>query len=66
MQKHGLKGYVVPHEDQHSSEYIAEADERLHYISGFSGSAGLAYISDEAAYLYTDSRYWIAAAKQLE
>lgn len=66
MAKHGLKGYLVPHDDQHSSEYIASSDERLAFISGFKGSAGLAYISDSHAYLYTDSRYWIAAGQQLE
>ncbi|EAS02360.3 Xaa-pro aminopeptidase, putative (macronuclear) [Tetrahymena thermophila SB210] len=66
MAQHGLKAYLVPHDDQHSSEYIASSDERLAFISGFKGSAGLALISDTHAYLYTDSRYWIAASKQLE
>jgi Xaa-Pro aminopeptidase len=49
----------VPHNDAHDSEYIADEDERIAYISGFTGSAGIALILMDRAYLWTDSRYWL-------
>jgi Xaa-Pro aminopeptidase len=48
------------------SEYIADRDERIKYISGFSGSAGVCLITHEIAYMWTDGRYWLAAGKELE
>jgi Xaa-Pro aminopeptidase len=56
----------VPSEDNHSSEYIAASDARRQFISGFSGSAGVAVITPESAILSTDGRYIIQATKQLD
>lgn len=57
---------VIPSEDNHSSEYIAASDARRQFISGFSGSAGVAVVTSELAALATDGRYIIQAKKQLD
>ncbi|KAF8143373.1 peptidase M24, structural domain-containing protein [Mycena galopus ATCC 62051] len=57
---------IVPSEDAHQSEYVSASDRRREYISGFSGSSGQAVISMDAAYLITDSRYWLQAEEQLD
>ncbi|KAL9709797.1 hypothetical protein Ac2012v2_006851 [Leucoagaricus gongylophorus] len=61
-----VDAYVVPSEDQHSSEYLAECDERRAFISGFNGSAGCAVITRTEAFLFTDGRYFLQAEKQLD
>ncbi|KAM3136145.1 hypothetical protein pb186bvf_011767 [Paramecium bursaria] len=66
IQSKNLFGYLVTHNDAHDSEYISDSDERLAFISGFTGSAGIGLITKEVAYLWTDSRYFIQAQKQLE
>lgn len=58
--------YVIPSEDEHQSEYTAACDNRREYISGFSGSAGIAVVSLKQAVLATDSRYFLEAEKQLD
>lgn len=57
---------MIPSEDSHSSEYIADCDARREYISGFTGSAGCAVVSATAAALATDGRYFNQASKQLD
>lgn len=47
------------------SEYIGERDERIKFISGFSGSAGICLITHEIAFMWTDGRYWLQAGKEL-
>jgi Xaa-Pro aminopeptidase len=66
MAKDNLDYYVIPSEDAHQSEYVAVADKRREWISGFTGSAGQAIVSKTAAYLVTDSRYWIQAEDELD
>ncbi|KAJ5908590.1 hypothetical protein N7495_001272 [Penicillium taxi] len=66
MKKHEVDVYIVPSEDAHQSEYIAACDARREFISGFSGSAGTAVISQSKAALSTDGRYFNQAAKQLD
>lgn len=66
MKKDDLDYYVVPSEDAHGSEYVAVSDKRREWISGFTGSAGVAIISKTTAYLVTDSRYWLQARTQLD
>nr|XP_015616990.1 aminopeptidase P1 isoform X2 [Oryza sativa Japonica Group] len=63
-----LHALVVPSDDAHQSEYVAERDKRLQFISGFTGiarSAGLALITMKEALLWTDGRYFLQAEKQL-
>ncbi|PHH58550.1 hypothetical protein CDD81_5383 [Ophiocordyceps australis] len=66
MAKHSVDVYVIPSEDSHSSEYIADCDARREYISGFTGSAGCAVVSMNAAALATDGRYFNQATQQLD
>ena len=61
----GVAAFLVPRADEHQNEYVAPADERLKFISGFSGSAGLAVITLDKAALFTDGRYTIQAGRQL-
>lgn len=58
--------YIIPTSDYHNSEYVSEYFMVRKYFSGFTGSAGtLAVLQDKAA-LFTDGRYFIQAAKELE
>jgi Xaa-Pro aminopeptidase len=59
MQKHDIAAYIVPSEDPHMSEYPPDCCARRMYISGFTGSAGTAVILLDAAYLWTDGRYYL-------
>ncbi|OSD02643.1 Creatinase/aminopeptidase [Trametes coccinea BRFM310] len=65
-QEYNVQALVIPTEDQHFSEYIAQCDERRAYISGFTGSAGTAIVTPQNAYLFTDGRYFLQASKQLD
>uniref|UniRef100_A0A0E0BJX0 Peptidase M24 domain-containing protein n=1 Tax=Oryza glumipatula TaxID=40148 RepID=A0A0E0BJX0_9ORYZ len=60
-----LHALVVPSEDAHQSEYVSERDKRRQFISGFTGSAGLALITMKEALLWTDGRYFLQAEQQL-
>lgn len=64
MKAHDLAAYLVPHADEHQNEYIPAAAERLAWISGFTGSAGLAVVGRERAALFVDGRYTLQAEKQ--
>ncbi|KAN0127203.1 Peptidase M24, structural domain containing protein [Lactarius tabidus] len=66
MAERNIDAYVVPSEDQHFSEYIAECDMRRAFISGFNGSAGTAIVTKDKAYLFTDGRYFLQAEQQLD
>ena len=66
MEEKGIDIYVVPTADFHQSEYVGEHFKARKFITGFSGSAGTAIITKTGAYLWTDGRYFIQAAKQLE
>lgn len=66
MKQRGLAAFVVPSTDAHASEYVPVHWASRAWISGFDGSAGTAVITLEAAALWTDSRYFLAAAEQLE
>jgi len=66
MVKDNLDYYVIPSEDAHGSEYVAASDKRREFISGFTGSAGQAIVTRNSAYLFTDSRYWIQAAEEID
>ncbi|XP_023003082.1 probable Xaa-Pro aminopeptidase P [Cucurbita maxima] len=60
-----LDALVVPSEDYHQSEYVSARDERRAFVSGFTGSAGLALITQREALLWTDGRYFLQAIQQL-
>lgn len=66
MKEAGIHCYIIPTSDYHNSEYVSEYFMVRKYFSGFTGSAGtLAVFADKAA-LFTDGRYFIQAARQLE
>ncbi|XP_021274536.1 probable Xaa-Pro aminopeptidase P [Herrania umbratica] len=60
-----LDSLVVPSEDYHQSEYVSARDKRREFVSGFTGSAGLALITKNEARLWTDGRYFLQATQQL-
>ena len=66
MEEKGIDAYVVPTADFHQSEYVGEHFKARKFITGFSGSAGTAVITKTEARLWTDGRYFIQAAAQLE
>ncbi|KAK8329897.1 hypothetical protein V6Z12_A11G357200 [Gossypium hirsutum] len=61
----GIDSYIIPSQDAHQSEFIAECYMRRAYISGFTGSAGTAVVTKDKAALWTDGRYFLQAEKQL-
>ena len=61
-----LDGFYVPHEDEYQNEYLPDANERLLWVSGFSGSFGSALILLNRAALFIDGRYTIQAAEQTD
>uniref|UniRef100_A0A8B9D298 X-prolyl aminopeptidase 2 n=1 Tax=Anser cygnoides TaxID=8845 RepID=A0A8B9D298_ANSCY len=66
MRAHSTHAYIVPSTDAHMSEYIAERDSRLGWLTGFTGSAGTVVVTQDRAALWTDSRYWTQAERQLD
>lgn len=66
MRQQRLDAFVIPSEDAHMSEYVAACDERRAFISGFTGSAGTAVVTMNGAYCWTDGRYFVQAANELD
>ncbi len=66
LRSRGLTAYLIPSEDAHMSEYMAACDRRRHYITGFTGSAGTALVTLDGAYCWTDGRYFVQAAAELD
>jgi len=65
MKQHSIDAYIVPSEDAHQSEYIADCDKRRAWISGFTGSAGVAVVTQAEACMWTDGRYFLQASKEM-
>ncbi|XP_023332504.1 xaa-Pro aminopeptidase 1 [Eurytemora carolleeae] len=61
-----LAAYIVPSCDAHHSEYLADVDERRRYLSGFTGSAGTAVVTQNQAFLWTDGRYYLQAQQEMD
>lgn len=61
-----LNGFVVPRADEHQGEYVPACSERLLWLSGFSGSAGLAVVLEDTAALFVDGRYTLQAADETD
>lgn len=66
MQAQGLDGFLVPRSDEYQNEYAPPASMRLAWITGFTGSAGFAIVCQDHAAFFTDSRYTVQAAAQLD
>ena len=65
MAKRGIDIYVVPTADFHESEYVGEYFKARAFMTGFTGSAGTAVITQTEAGLWTDGRYFVQAERQL-
>jgi len=61
-----LKGFLVPHSDQHQNEFLPPSEERLAWLTGFNGSAGVAIVTDKGSALFVDGRYILQAPKQVD
>jgi len=66
MKHYNMGAYIIPSSDPHLSEYPADCWKSRQWISGFTGSAGTIVITADKAGLWTDSRYFLQAAKELE
>ncbi|MFO7919551.1 MAG: aminopeptidase P family protein [Nioella sp.] len=62
----GLDGVLVPRADMHQGEYVAACDERLAWLTGFTGSAGFAAVLAEVAGIFVDGRYRVQVREQVE
>jgi Xaa-Pro aminopeptidase len=61
-----LDAYLVPRADEHQGEYVPPCAERLKWITGFSGSAGLAIVAKKSAVLFVDGRYTVQARAEVD
>jgi Xaa-Pro aminopeptidase len=62
----GLDGFLVPHEDEYDNEYLPDCNERLMWVTGFSGSAGAAIIMKDRAAVFVDGRYTLQVQQQAD
>src|SRR5437868_4975325 len=61
-----LTGFVIPRADQQQNEYVPPSEERLAWLTGFTGSAGLAIVLTKEAAVFVDGRYTLQAGKQVD
>jgi Xaa-Pro aminopeptidase len=66
MVRCGIDGFVVPRSDEFQGEYVADYAERLRWLSGYSGSAGLAIVLADKAAIFVDGRYTIQVREQVD
>jgi Xaa-Pro aminopeptidase len=66
MAEQGLDGFLVPHEDEHQNEYLPEANDRLAWLTGFTGSAGAGVVMKDRAAVFTDGRYTVQVKAQVD
>ncbi|USH02421.1 aminopeptidase P family protein [Grimontia kaedaensis] len=65
LEEQALDALIIPHEDEFLGEYIPEHNERLHWATGFTGSAGAAVIARDKAAMFVDGRYTVQVRKQV-
>ena len=65
MREQGLQAYIIPGTDPHASEYMADHWKEITFISGFKGETGTVLVTLNEAFLWTDSRYYLQANKEL-
>ena len=66
LERRGLDGFIVPRADAHQNEYVPPCDERLAWLTGFTGSAGVTLVLRERAAIVVDGRYTLQAAVQTD
>ncbi|OEF00275.1 X-Pro aminopeptidase [Vibrio crassostreae 9ZC13] len=65
LETNNLDAVIIPHEDEYLGEYVPAHNERLHWLTGFTGSAGAAVITRENAAIFVDGRYTVQVRKQV-
>jgi Xaa-Pro aminopeptidase len=66
LARQGVDGFIVPRADEHLGEYVPAAAERLTWLTGFTGSAGMAVVLAATAAVFTDGRYVLQLAEQTD
>jgi Xaa-Pro aminopeptidase len=66
LARRGLTGFIVPCSDRHQNEYVPASEQRLAWLTGFTGSAGAAIVLVERAALFVDGRYTLQAREQVD
>ena len=66
LARRGLDGFVVPRADEHQNEYVPAAAERLAWLTGFTGSAGIAVVLRDDAAVFVDGRYTVQVRQQVD
>ncbi|ENY6498222.1 aminopeptidase P family protein [Vibrio parahaemolyticus] len=65
LAQHNIDALLIPHEDEYLGEYVPAHNERLHWLTGFTGSAGAAVITQDKATIFVDGRYTVQVTKQV-
>lgn len=66
LRRTGLDGFIVPRTDEHQGEYISRRAQRLEWLTGFGGSAGVAVILADKAAIFVDGRYTLQVKEQVD
>jgi Xaa-Pro aminopeptidase len=66
LKARNLAAFLVPHADEHQNEYLPACAERLSWLTGFTGSAGIAIVGTKSAVLFVDGRYTLQAPGQID
>jgi Xaa-Pro aminopeptidase len=66
LKRRGLTGFVIPISDEHMSEYVGDYAQRLHWLTGFGGSAGFACVTLTHAAIFVDGRYTVQVREQVD
>jgi Xaa-Pro aminopeptidase len=66
LAENGLDGFLVPRADEHQGEYVADRSARLKWLTGFSGSAGVAIILRDRAFIFVDGRYTLQVRNEVD
>lgn len=66
LKRLALSGFIIPRADAHQNEYVPPSEERLAWLTGFTGSAGYAVVLADRAVLFVDGRYTLQASEQVD
>jgi Xaa-Pro aminopeptidase len=66
LKRQKLDGFIVPRADEHQNEYVPKCAERLAWLTGFTGSAGLAVVLEDKAAIFVDGRYTLQARNEID
>src|SRR6202043_2279699 len=66
LAKRGLDGFIMPRADRFQNEYVPPCDERLAWLTGFTGSAGAAIVLADRAVIFVDGRYQVQVGEEID